>query len=670
MITRYDFGAPVSTGAAVLNITPSHGDIPHFQLEETGEGLRLSCPLEEDTCLFGLGETVWGINKRGHIYRAWNTDETTHTEDKKSLYSAHNFLIVSSPSGAFGIFVDDPGEVIFDLGATSLKRMTIDCHKDVTLYIIEGGSCVEICREFRELTGPSYVPPYWAFGYIQSRWGYAGEEDVSRVTRLHRENHIPLDGICLDIDYMDRFRDFTLNPKTVPDLKKMVDKARKDRVHIIPIIDAGIPANPDDATYLSGIENDTFVKEENGEVFRAAVWPGLSCFPDFLSPRASAWFGDRYRPLLEAGIDGFWNDMNEPSLFYSAKGIRKAWESLRQLNEENIDTDGNWRMHQAAGSLANSMEDYRSFYHDMNGTRVNHERVHNLYGFGMTRASREGFDRFDGSKRYLLFSRSSYIGAHRYGGMWMGDNCAWWSHIKLNLQMLPGLNMCGFLYCGADIGGFGKDTTPDLLLRWLQLGIFTPLMRNHTSIGTRQQEIYQFECMDEMRNMVRLRYALIPYLYSEYMKAVQSSGMLFRPLAFDSPDDPMARHTEDQLMLGGECMIAPVYEPNAAGRTVYVPERMLVLRMRSPEDMDAELLEKGTHFVRCALGEVLLFLREGCAIPFAEPTESTKEARKAPVHMMGWPFSKPYLLYLDDGVSYAPGWTTLLDGTGEDGYAL
>lgn len=217
--------------------------------------------------------------------------------------------------------------------------------------------------------------------------------------------------------------------------------------------------------------------------------------------------------------------------------------------------------------------------------RVRHDRIHNLYGCYMTRAAAEAFERFVPEKRMLLFSRSSYIGMHRYGGIWTGDNRSWWQQLSLSIRQMPSLNMCGLLYSGSDIGGFGDDTTEDLMLRWMEFGIFTPLMRNHASMGTRKQEVYQFKAVEDFRNLIRLRYALLPYLYSEFVKAALEDEMYFRPLAFDYPKDAQAVQVEDQLMVGGSVMIAPVYQQNALGRYVYLPEHMLMIRVKAPEDL-------------------------------------------------------------------------------------
>ena len=213
-----------------------------------------------------------------------------------------------------------------------------------------------------------------------------------------------------------------------------------------------------------------------------------------------------------------------------------AWDNAKKYVEGDPEVP-HYMVGEKLQALANNHEDYKRFYHNVNGEQVRHDKVHNLFGYNMTRSAGEAFERISPDKRILMFSRSSYIGMHRYGGIWTGDNCSWWSHILLNLKMMPSLNMCGFLYTGADLGGFGANTTRDLLLRWLALGVFTPLMRNHAALGTREQEPYQFEHIEDFRNVIGVRYRLVPYLYSEYMKSSLNDDMYFIPLAFVYPDD-------------------------------------------------------------------------------------------------------------------------------------
>lgn len=268
----------------------------------------------------------------------------------------------------------------------------------------------------------------------------------------------------------------------------------------------------------------------------------------------------------------------------------------------------------------------------------------------MTRAAGEAFQKIVPDKRILMFSRSSYIGMHRYGGIWTGDNQSWWSHLLLNLKMMPSLNMCGFLYTGADLGGFGSDTTRDLVLRWLALGVFTPLMRNHAALGTREQECYQFENIEDFRHVIGVRYRLLPYLYSEYMKAALNDDMYFKPLAFEYPEDSMAAQVEDQLMIGNEIMIAPVYTQNATGRYVYLPEEMKFIKFMPDGSIFEETLKKGHHYVEVGLNEVPLFIRSGKCIPVVDAAECVDKIDMATKMMIGYTDAE-YELYEDDGIS-------------------
>jgi alpha-glucosidase len=270
----------------------------------------------------------------------------------------------------------------------------------------------------------------------------------------------------------------------------------------------------------------------------------------------------------------------------------------------------------------------------------------------MTQGTNEGFLEYNPNMRFTLFTRSSYIGSHRYTGVWLGDNHSWWSHLLQNLKWIPSMNMCGYLFTGSDLGGFNGDTTDELMLRWLQLGVFIPLMRNHSAWGTRQQELYRFAYREKMAKIVNIRYALIPYLYSEFMKAALSDESVYRPLAFDYPDDPRARQVEDQIMLGGECMLAPVYEQNAKGRYVYLPEDMLLVRMRSVADYEQIKLSKGDHWIDVDTDQLIFFIKKNRAIPIAKPAMRVRDIDPATIRMHGWLEQDClYRLYDDDGLS-------------------
>ena len=654
MIQRFSFGHPFPTQSVVLSLPAESGPIPFLTPDGSGWQLTLS----EQAAVYGLGEMPRGINKRGWHYIANNTDESRHSEDKLSFYGAHNFLLVRDGSTCFGLFVDFPGKVYYDIGYSRHDLLSFHTETpDYDLYLLSGGSENAICREFRTLIGRSYIPPRWAFGLAQSRWGYKTEEDVREVARQYKEHDLPLDMICMDIEYMQDYADFTVNKERFPDLTKLSADLKAQGIRLMPIIDAGVRVDPNDSTCTEGLEKGYFCKKADGTPFVAAVWPGKAYFADFLRPEVREWFGHKYKALTDCGIEGFWNDMNEPSLFYSPERLRAFLDDMAALREkDNIEQEEFFpRVVGGAMGLMNSPADYASFYHEADGRKVRHDQVHNLYGGSMTRAAGEAFADLRPGQRTLLYSRSSFIGSHRYGGIWLGDNNSSWAQLLANIQMMPSVQMCGFLYSGADLCGFSCDTTPDLALRWLEFGLLTPLMRNHSAVGTRMQEYYRFpEVLPAVRNMIRLRYALLPYLYSEFMKAALENTSYFRPLAFDYPDDPDAREVEDQLLLGEGLMAAPVYVQNAHGRHVYLPEPMKLLRLRAVDDYDEEILPAGHHYIRCALDEMLLFIRPGHIIPVAQPANNTAELDDASLTL--WSFlpngeSAEYRMYRDDGVT-------------------
>ncbi|MCI6684890.1 MAG: glycoside hydrolase family 31 protein [Ruminococcus callidus] len=650
MIKKYVYGTPFPTDAVVLDVQPSTDALPFFETDQQG---TFTYSLSENDIVYGLGEQIRGINKRGWQYVSWNYDNPNHHEDTRSLYGAHNFIIIHG-AVTFGAFFDYAGKMEFDIGYT--KRSVMQIHaasNNLTVYIITGESEKDIVKQFRKMVGRSYIPPFWAFGYGQSRWGYKTEEDIRTVAKQYQDAGIPLDSIYLDIDYMERYKDFTVDTERFPNLKGLATDMKEQGIHLVPIIDAGVKIEDGYDVYEEGVQNNYFCKNAEGGDFVGAVWPGRVHFPDFLQPKARDWFGKKYAVLTEQGIDGFWNDMNEPAIFYTEDRLADTCAEIEKLTAGNMGIQEYFAFTGMVAGLNGNIGDYDKFYHNVDGKMVKHSEVHNLYGMNMTRSAFEALQEISPEKRTLFFSRSSYIGAHRYGGIWQGDNKSWWSHILQSMQQLPALNMAGFLFTGSDTGGFGCDTTEDLMIRWLQYSLFTPLFRNHSADGTREQELYQFSNVEAAGKMIQIRYSLIPYLYSEFLKAALNDEMMFKPLAFDFPDDAMAEQVEDQLLLGNELMIAPIYKQNAQGRYVYLPEEMMLVRMHSSKDYTTEILPKGHHYVSVGLDELVFFIRNQKAIPFAESAKNTAKTDYNTIQLLGYEGSS-YELYTDNGTSPNP----------------
>lgn len=650
-IKKYIYGNPIETNSVEEDVEECSSELPYLKCEPTETGYTFSYTLSENDGVYGLGEQVRGINKRGWIYESWNTDDPEIHENRRNLYASHNFLFVWGEV-SFGIFIDCPGKVIYDIDYTKRGEMTVVCPKDFRLYIIEEETPLNIIRSFRRMIGCSYIPPKFAFGFAQSRWGYMNREDVRTVADGYRECDFPIDMIVLDIDYMENYKDFTINGERFPDFPAFVKEMRERGIRLIPIIDAGVKVEKGYSVYEEGVKNNYFCKGEDGEPFVVGVWPGDSVFPDFLNSKAREWFGSNYKTLLDCGIEGFWNDMNEPSVFYSKKSLAKTIEHISGKAGKNLSLQEFWSITGAVATLANNPEDYSSFYHDADGKQIRHSEVHNLFGYNMVRSASEYFKKYDDKKRFLIYSRSSHIGMHRYGGIWTGDNASRWEHLLMNLKMLPSLNMCGFLYAGADIGGFGQDTTEDLMLRWLALGIFVPLLRNHCTFGARRQEFYLFENKKAIKNLLDLRYSLIPYLYSEYVKSALRGELLYTPLGFLYPNDERAKEIEDQLFVGGSIMIAPVYRQNEKGRLVYLPESMKMVKIKSVTDYREEVLPRGDHYIEIGFDETVFFIAPGKALPLANPVSHVEELDdKNFLWLKNSEGEVDYELYTDDGVT-------------------
>lgn len=653
-IKRYRFGSPIFTDAVVLSGKEISQENLKYFTRESHEIFRLKYTMKDEDQVLGLGENQKGINKRGGIFQAYCSDDPVHTPDKKSLYGAHNFLLVDGIN-RFGVFIDYPGRVTFDIGFTNRDELEIIVEdNNLDVYIIEGSTKREIIKKFLSLIGRSYIPPKWAFGYQQSRWSYPDAREVEEVANSFIKYDIPCDSIYLDIDYMEDFKDFTISEDRFPKFQDFVKKIKDKGFRLVPIIDAGVKIEEGYETYEEGIKNDYFCLDKDNNPFVAAVWPGKVHFPDFLNKDARKWFGDKYKVLTDLGIEGFWNDMNEPAIFYTERGLKQAIDLVEESKGENLNIYSFFKLKDSFIGLSNNDEDYSSFYHNINGKIVNHNNVHNLYGYNMTRAAAEGFKEIDSNKRFLIFSRASYIGMHRYGGIWTGDNYSWWEHILLNMKMMPSLNMCGFLYSGADTGGFSGDANAELVIRWTQFSLFTPLFRNHSAMGTRKQEPYAFdiESMNILRDTIRLRYALIPYIYSEYMKAVRNHDVYFAPLSFEYVDK-YSKHIENQLLVGESLMITPIYEENAVGRYVWLPEEMLLWKASNYNERSYEIVNKGHSFIDVDTNETPIFIRKNKMLLFGRHANKVLDLDDSELNVIAFIDDRAnYTYYDDDGNSY------------------
>lgn len=645
------FGNPVETG--IIRAKRTEAELDHgLNLELINGHLFIRWTMHPKDIVYGLGSQLGGINKRGRVYESYCTDDPIHTEDKSALYASHNFFILSGKEKT-GYFIDFPSRVLYDVGFTLIDNFRIEVYgADMVLYVIDGEDEEAIVRKFHQLIGRSYVPPKWGFGYFQSRWGYKTQEDVLKVCDTFREKEIPLEGVYLDLDYMENFKDFSLSKERFPDLPRITRELKEKGIYIIPIIDAGVKIEEGYDVYEEGREGNHFVRTADGEPYVAAVWPGKVHFPDFMREETREWFGSKYKFLTDMGIEGVWNDMNEPAIFYDESELEFAIQTSQDSRSKNLGVEPFFKLKDLYKNIANMDKYYRTFYHEYQGKAVVNDEIHNLYGYYMTKSANLGLRKLLDGKRFLLLSRASHIGMHKYSGIWTGDNASWWAHLELNVKQMPSINMAGFYYVGADTGGFGGSSNGELLVRWMQFSIFTPLLRNHSAIGNVNQEPYVFgeQITSYNRNLIRARYMLIPYLYSEYMKSVNDGSLMFKPLSFECRDKE-ALDSEDQLYLGNELMLAPVTKANLSSRLVYLPEEMAEVSFHE-EEVSMRTVGMGIRRLEYGLSDLKFYLRKDRLLPYVPPAMNTRDLDIETLNVIGYvDDAAEYILYDDDGIS-------------------
>lgn len=575
------------------------------------------------------------------------------------MYGAHPFMIILRDS-PLGIFVDAPGEISVDAGASSGDSVRIKVtNEGFYLALITGNDVKEIAAKYISLTGKSFIPPKWAFGYHQSRWSYEDDGAVRSIARKTREHDIPCDVIHMDIHYMQDYKVFTVNKERFPDVPKLSSDLKKDGIRLISILDPGVKAEDGYSVYEEGKKREFFCKRADGKGdFIGAVWPGPSAFPDYFREDVREWWGSLYKPLKEEGFAGFWNDMNEPSIFYTPDAFKEFAKTIHRFDVENDFSE----------ALANTLWDkgvvnkesyYDDFTHTIDGEQVPNREVHNLYGTQMTKAVADALRAEEPNKRYFLLSRSSYPGMHRYAAIWTGDNHSWWEHLSLNIQQLISLNLAGFLFVGADTGGFSGDCTPEMLVRWTQLSAFAPFFRNHAAMWAKNQEPWAFDenTLALCRTFIKMRYSLTPYIYSEFIRSASREEPFIRGLFYDYKE-AIGRLDDDQFLCGRSLLVAPVVKASTHGRLVFLPAGSWLKVTGSERGLSGEHVQPGGDFyVDAAINEMPLFLKHGSLVPMAEPAPHVAAQSTDTFHLLGFTDSTAQCeILLDDGETAHGSW--------------
>lgn len=584
-----------------------------------GERAEVTLDLAPGESLFGLGETTGTFDRRGLVREFWNIDVLGHAPGihpgLKSLYVSIPFAISLRHGRAAGLFWDNPARQAWDLGQTRQDRWRMSADSgEIDLYLFLGPTAAGIGSRYAELTGAMPLPPRWALGYQQSRYSYETRGRVEEVAREFRRRQLPCDVLHLDIHHMDGHRVFTFG-KAFPKPAEMVARLARKGFKVVTIVDPGVKDDPKFGVLRRGARRDAFVKQADGAAdFTGEVWPGKARFPDFLSAPVREWWGDEQRALLDAGVAGIWNDMNEPANF--ARPDKTLAPDARHQTD--------------AGPRA-------------------HAEVHNVYGQEMARASREGALRHRPGRRPFVISRAGYAGIQRHALVWTGDNSSNWDHLNDAVQMLLNLSLSGVPFCGADVGGFLENATPELFARWFQFAAFTPFFRNHSNLGTIAQEPWAFGPVVEeiCRRYLGLRYQLLPYLYGLFAEARATGAPIMRPVFWHHQNDPVAVGCGDQFLLGPGLMVAPVVRQGAQARSVYLPNDVWY------EFWTGERIVGGRHVVAEAPTDLLpLYVRAGTILPLAEPQPFVGGAPDDVISLHVWPHGRGCLeWYEDDGES-------------------
>lgn len=508
-------------------------------VEEEGAGaVEVVKCMEGGEAFYGLGDKTGFMNKRGYEYVMWNTDDPSPQMDNfKSLYKSIPFFITLRDDAVFGLFYDNSYRSCFDMGKESDDYYWYGAADgNLDYYLIAGDNMAEVVGGYTYLTGTAPLPQKWTLGYQQCRWSYMSEAEVRDVAGNMRRCGIPCDAIHLDIDYMDRYKVFTWTPdkERYPNPEKLISDLSEDGIKIVTIIDPGVKVEEGYSVYDEGVENDYFAKTPEGDIYVNEVWPGDAVYPDFGKEEVRGWWGRNQQFLIDKGVRGVWNDMNEPASFRG------------QLPSDVVFTD----------------EDEVS----------DHARMHNLYGHNMAKATYEGLKERDGRRPFVI-TRACYAGTQKYSTAWTGDNHSIWAHLQMVIPQLCNMGLSGMPFVGTDVGGFGSDCTKELLCRWVEAGCFSPLFRNHSAMGTRYQEPWQFdeETVRIYRKAVELRYHLIPYYYDLFWKEEKTGLPVMRPLVLHYEKDETARECNTEFLVGENLLAAPVVVQGDRKKLVYLP---------------------------------------------------------------------------------------------------
>ena len=597
-----------------------------------GQGFTLRKRMQPPEQYYGLGDKTGPFNRRGASYVNWTTDAWGFDRGTDPIYKSIPFYIASGGTGgAYGFFLDNTWRSAFDFGHRDEGTLAISADGGpIDYYFIAGPSVADVVRRFTELTGKAPLPPRWGLGYQQSRYSYMSDGEVREIAKRLRSDRIPSDVIWLDIDFQDRNRPFTTNAKTFPDLKGLARDVGKDGFKLVTITDLHIAHAPNQGyqPFDSGIAGDQFLKNPDGSLYVAPVWPGPSVFPDFTRKSSRDWWGSLYKAFVDDGIAGFWNDMNEPAIF----------ETPTKTMPLDI-------VHRIEG--------------DGFGPRTaTHAEVHNVYGMENGRATYEGLLKLRPNVRPFVMTRATFAGGQKFAVTWTGDNNSTWDHLKLAVQQMLNLGLSGLAWSGADVPGFIGGASPDLATRWYEIAAFTPIFRGHSANSSPRSEPWVDgpEHLAIRRRFIEERYRLMPYLYAVAEQTSRTGDPFMRPVFYDYPE--LAKAPCDQSMaftVGRDLIVAPSPKPESThpyeacmpGPGWFDYWSGLPVSGERKPDAPFEIVKEVP-----ALERLPVFVRAGAIIPRQPLTQSTAEIPNGPLELHVYPGEDcAGQLYWDDGVS-------------------
>lgn len=585
-----------------------------FGISWIGDQVTTYKKLQHEERFIGLGEKTGPLDRKGSAYQNWNTDAYGYGSGTDPLYCATPFYIGIHSQLTYGIFFDNTHKTFFNFGASNNRFSSFSADAgEMNYYLMHGHSIAEIIQHYTHLTGRIEMPPLWSIGYQQCRYSYYPEKEVLTLAQTFREKDIPADVVVLDIHYMDQYKIFTWDKKNFPNPKAMVDALAEQGFHVVVMCDPGIKVEPGYPAYDDGIKNDVFIKYPDGENYQGQVWPGWCHFPDFTNPATRDWWATQFKDYVDLGVEGYWNDMNEIA----------TW--------------------------GQSLPEHLEF--DFEGNKATTRRGRNLFGFLMARSTYEGAKKLLNGKRPFNLTRSGFSGVQRYGAVWTGDNVSYDEHMLLGVRIVNSMGLTGIPFAGYDAGGFVGDANTKLFSRWISIAALSPFFRAHTMINTRDSEPWSYgeEAEQICRNYIKLRYQLLPYIYSLFYEASQTGMPVQRSLAIHYTHDSRVYNGlyQNQYLFGPGILVAPV-ESNKELVKVFLPGgEWYDLYTGKIWDGDQEII------VESPIHRLPVFIKSGSILPTQRATAHTGIKQEEWIlHIYGGKESSSFLYYTDDGQTF------------------